>query len=88
MLKQLEQSAVAELPSAQVTAGLAPFLDRVCNYVNQSRSANTLRGYRADWRHFAKFAAALGMACMPATPELVLRRSSGWHPATPCPPPD
>jgi site-specific recombinase XerD len=53
------------------TAKLAPLLDRALNYVYQSRSANTLRGYASDRRHFSRFLKTLGMDPVPARPDVV-----------------
>ena len=42
-------------------------------YVARARSANTLRGYRSDWREFADWCAAHGHDPVPARPEAVSR---------------
>ena len=63
--------AAAVLIPLKEASSLAPFLGRVRSYVHQSRSKNTLRGYRADWRNFCEFTEALGADPMPARPEVV-----------------
>jgi hypothetical protein len=35
-------------------------------YVEAARAANTLRGYRSDWREFTTWCAAQGLAPLPA----------------------
>ena len=40
-------------------------------YVRAARSANTLRGYRADWAHFTAWAAARGLCVLPASAEVI-----------------
>lgn len=63
--------ATTALVRVEETARLKPFLGRVISYVRQSRSDNTLRGYKSDWRHFSAFSESLGIEPMPATPEMV-----------------
>ena len=40
-------------------------------YAAAARSANTLRGYRADWAHFTAWAAARGLCALPAEAEAI-----------------
>lgn len=61
----------ALISRVEETSDLTPFLSRARHYVYQSRSANTLRGYNSDWRHFSRFSKALGIEPMPARPEMV-----------------
>ncbi len=53
------------------TARLSSFAPRVHDYVRASRSANTLRGYRCDWRHFEAWCGKNGLPALPAMPETV-----------------
>jgi site-specific recombinase XerD len=53
------------------TVNVSQLRDSVRGYVNQSRSKNTLRGYRADWQHFVAFSEVLAEEAMPARPENV-----------------
>jgi len=50
---------------------LAAFKPRVAQYIGQSRSVNTLRGYRADWRDFTAWCEARAVESMPAAPGTV-----------------
>jgi len=40
-------------------------------YADQAKAPNTLRGYRADWRHFTAWCEDTGQVSMPASPETV-----------------
>ncbi len=46
----------------------ATLADKAREYVRQSRSENTRRGYRADFRHFSEWCRDHGVEVMPATP--------------------
>src|SRR5712692_8557774 len=61
----------ATLIPVEETVRVTPFLGRALHYAHQSRSANTLRGYKSDWRQFSVFSEALGIEPMPARPEMV-----------------
>jgi site-specific recombinase XerD len=54
-----------------VDVGPLPRLDQVREYIRASKSENTLRGYRSDWRHFASWCEVNGMPALPASPETV-----------------
>lgn len=64
---------------ARVDAGADPvaLLDDVpltsdeAGYVEAARAANTLRGYRSDWREFTAWCAQRGVAPLPAAPATV-----------------
>ena len=55
-----EQDPVALLDGVQLS-------DDEAGYVAAARAANTLRGYRSDWREFAAWAGAHGAEVLPAT---------------------
>lgn len=46
---------------------LASFAPRVSKYVTASRAANTLRGYRSDWKHFETWCSCTGVSALPAS---------------------
>jgi site-specific recombinase XerD len=50
---------------------LADIVQQAQNYAEQSRSANTLRAYRADWGDFILWCDAHKFPCLPATVETV-----------------
>lgn len=49
----------------------APSLDRVREFIRQSKAANTIRGYRSDWRDFSRWCEQNGLCALPANPETV-----------------
>ena len=51
---------------------LATLFDEARDYVRQAKSANTVRAYRSDWAHFAKWCAAQGREALPASVEAVV----------------
>src|SRR5690242_13096706 len=44
---------------------------RLDEFARLARAANTSRGYRADWEHFADWSAAHGRRALPAEPATV-----------------
>jgi site-specific recombinase XerD len=46
-------------------------LEQARAFVRQSKAANTLRGYRADWRDFCRWCEGQGITPLPASPEAV-----------------
>jgi len=50
---------------------LQEIAERATEFAHQSKSANTIRAYRADWRHFEGWCKAHGQPSFPATPETV-----------------
>ena len=46
-------------------------LDQAREFARQSKTENTLRGYRADWRDFYAWCEGHGLCPLPATPEAV-----------------
>ena len=57
-------------PSTEI-GPLADVADRAAEFIRQSKAANTVRAYRADWTHFAGWCQARGQSPLPATPETV-----------------
>jgi site-specific recombinase XerD len=53
------------------TTALTPRLARACDYIENSRAASTLRGYRADVRDFSAFCEAQESTPVPAAPETI-----------------
>ena len=62
--------SVEAIPEAS-PADLAPAAERARAYAGQAKAPNTLRAYNADWRDFAAWCAAAGLAPLPAEPETV-----------------
>ncbi len=58
-------------PAPLLPAALAAAAARAREYAAKSKSANTLRGYAADWRHFRAWCEAQGLTALPAAPETV-----------------
>src|SRR5829696_7517465 len=52
--------------SATLPAPLSDLGERVRDYLDAARSANTHRAYAADWRHFAAWCAEHELAALPA----------------------
>ena len=50
---------------------LAEVADRAAEFIRQSKAANTIRAYRADWTHFAGWCHARGQSSLPASEETV-----------------
>ena len=50
---------------------LAEIADRASEFVQHSKSKNTIRAYRADWDHFTAWCKAHGQASLPATADTV-----------------
>ncbi len=62
---------VGPAPDGQRDAAVP--LDRLGHYLAASHSPNTLRGYDADWAHFAAWCTRSGYAPLPADAETVAR---------------
>lgn len=56
---------------ATAIATLAAATERARQYLDQSKAANTLRAYSADWRDVEAWCASVGRPALPATPETV-----------------
>lgn len=50
-----------------------PLTDDEAGYVDAARAANTLRGYRSDWREFTTWCTNHHLAPIPATPATITR---------------
>ena len=50
---------------------LAEIADRASEFIQQSKSKNTIRAYRADWDHFTAWCKSHGQASLPATADTV-----------------
>src|SRR5437588_6151221 len=57
-----------ETTSALVKAEL---IEKAYSYAEQSKSANTRKAYKSDWKHFISWCAANGQDSLPATKEAV-----------------
>lgn len=59
------------VPINPLPADLNALLAKTQAYLAKSKSANTLRGYKADWASFLKWTAAYQLCALPATPVTV-----------------
>src|SRR4051812_11153606 len=50
---------------------LATVLAEARDYVRQAKSVNTIRAYRADWRHFEAWCVDQGREALPASAETI-----------------
>ena len=62
---------LAHRPTNTQIGPLAEIADRASEFIEQSKSKNTIRAYRADWEHFTAWCKAHGQASLPATAETV-----------------
>jgi integrase len=46
-------------------------MEQAREFIRASKAESTLRGYRADWRHFCKWSEGHGLCPLPASPESV-----------------
>ena len=59
----------------------SPSLEQAREFIRASKADSTLRGYRADWRHFREWCAGHGLGPLPASPETVasyIAECAGW----------
>ena len=49
----------------------SPWLEQARRYIRASKAESTIRGYRADWRHFCHWCEGHEVCPMPASPEAV-----------------
>ncbi len=49
----------------------SPSLDQVREFIRASKAESTIRGYRADWRHFCEWCKSHSVGVLPASPETV-----------------
>ena len=68
---RVETAGTAMLVVNSARLELTPGMDRVREFVGASKSENTLRGYRSDWREFCSWCEARALAPLPAAPESV-----------------
>ena len=63
----------AASPASQVlpAGGLEPLSQRARGYMDAAASKNTRRAYASDWRHFAAWCRANGLALLPPSPQVV-----------------
>jgi site-specific recombinase XerD len=52
-------------------AAVVPLPSQVREFIRQSKSENTLRGYQSDWRHFCAWCESRGIQPLPAAAEAV-----------------
>ena len=62
---------LSERPSNAQIGPLAEIADRASEFIQQSKSKNTIRAYRADWTHFEGWCQSHGQASLPATADTV-----------------
>ena len=60
-----------ERPTNTKIGPLAEIADRASEFIQQSKSKNTIRAYRADWDHFTAWCQSHGQSSLPATAETV-----------------
>lgn len=64
----------AIVPQPTATLATPASLDaQVRDYIQHAKAANTLKAYRNDWAHFARWCAGYGLEALPASPETVAR---------------
>lgn len=56
-------------PEHNLLATLAGIADKANDFANNSKAANTIRGYRSDWQQFSEWCRAHGQCSLPASPE-------------------
>jgi site-specific recombinase XerC len=66
-----EETAVELVQNQGPDITPVPGIEKVKEYIRASKAENTLRGYRADWRHFCEWAASHDLCPLPATAEAV-----------------
>src|ERR1017187_9416770 len=62
---------IPERPKNTEIGPLAEIAERATEFAHQSKAANTIRAYRADWAHFESWCTAHGQASLPSTPDTV-----------------
>jgi site-specific recombinase XerD len=51
--------------------GIGQIAEQAQDYISQSKAANTVRAYRADWQHFCDWCGTHSQQAIPASPETV-----------------
>src|ERR1035438_10905917 len=62
------------LPNRPTNAQIGPLAEsagRASEFIQQSKSKNTIRAYRADWDHFTAWCNSHGQASLPASADTV-----------------
>src|ERR1017187_430931 len=62
---------IPERPKNTEIGPLAEIAERATEFAHQSKAANTIRAYRADWAHFESWCKAHGQPSLTASPETV-----------------
>ena len=62
---------LSDRPTNTKIGPLAEIADRASEFIQQSKSKNTIRAYRADWAHFESWCHSHRQSSLPATPEIV-----------------
>jgi site-specific recombinase XerD len=69
--RSLERSLTITAENTGADLVPLPSLEQVREFIRVSKSDNTIRGYRADWRHFCAWCEEHGFCPLPATAESV-----------------
>src|ERR1017187_7643897 len=62
---------LSDRPTDTQIGPLAEIADRASEFIQQSKSKNTIRAYRADWDHFTAWCKSHGQASLPASADTV-----------------
>lgn len=66
-----ENTAITNIATTARETGVARYAPAVNEYLHRSKSANTLRAYRADWSDFSAWCAVRGVPPLPALAETI-----------------
>ena len=66
-----DTAIIGPVPDKGAEVTPLPSLERVQQFIRASKSESTVRGYRADWRHFCGWCEGHGPCPLPAVPEAV-----------------
>jgi len=73
-----ETEIIGPTPDGQNTVTkIVPLSEQVREFIRASKSANTLRGYQSDWRHFCGWCEANSVGPLPAAAETVASYIAG-----------
>src|ERR1035441_5650423 len=62
---------LSDRPTDTELGPLAEIADRASEFIQQSKSKNTIRAYRADWTHFESWCQSHRQSSLPATADTV-----------------
>jgi site-specific recombinase XerD len=62
---------LTDRPTNKEIGSIAETADRASEFIQQSKAANTVRAYKADWADFERWCKTYGQLLLPATPETV-----------------